>query len=40
MKNHFKLKREEAGTAIRPAIGPHCIRPPITPIAQLKANKA
>jgi hypothetical protein len=39
MKNHFKLKREEAGTVIGPAIRQHCIRTPaITSIAQAKGR--
>jgi hypothetical protein len=38
MKNHFKLKREEAGTVIGPAIRP-CIAPCISRTAQLKANR-
>jgi hypothetical protein len=41
MKNHFKLKREEAGTVIGQAIRPHCIKTPaIISIAQGKANRA
>jgi len=40
MKNHFKLKREEVGTVIGPAIRQHAIKPTITSIAQLKANRA
>jgi hypothetical protein len=41
MKNHFKLKKEEVGTVIGPAIRQHAIRTPtITSIAQLKANRA
>jgi hypothetical protein len=38
MKNHFKLKREEAGTVIGPAIRQHCIKPTITSIAQAKGR--
>jgi hypothetical protein len=36
MKNHFKLKREEAGAVIGPAIRP-CTTPAITP--QLKTSR-
>ena len=40
MKNHFKLKREEAGTITVPAIRQHCIKTPtITSIAQAKGNR-
>ena len=39
MKNHFKLKREEAGTVIGPAIRQHCIRTAITPVPQAKSNR-
>jgi len=40
MKNHFKLKREEAGMnpVIGPAIRQHCIKPTITSIAQAKGR--
>lgn len=37
MKNHFKLKREEAGAAIGPTIRP-CTPPAITRIAQARGN--
>ena len=38
MKNHFKLKREEAGAVIGPAIRP-CTTPAINRIAQLKTSR-
>lgn len=37
MKNHFKLKKEEVGTVIGPAIRP-CTPPAITRIAQARGN--
>jgi hypothetical protein len=42
MKNHFKLKREEAGInpAINSAMRPHAIKTPtITSIALAKSNR-
>jgi len=38
MKNHFKLKREEAGTVTGPAIRP-CIAPSISRTAKLGDNR-
>jgi hypothetical protein len=38
MKNHFKLKREEAGTVIGPAIRYPCAKKSFSSIAETKGR--